>query len=106
MEVNITVNNNEKIIIRIEGHLDTLAAQSLTEQLAPVMEDAGKQITLDFTNLDYISSSGLRVLILLNKKAKEKGGHVTIVGMKENILQIFQIVGFDKIFTINPVDPE
>ena len=70
------------------------------------MEHAGKKITLDFTNLDYISSSGLRVLILLNKKAKEQGGHVTIVGMKDNILQIFQIVGFDKIFTINPTDSE
>lgn len=106
MEVNIIVNDAEKAMIALAGHLDTLAAQSLTEQLAPVMEHAGKKITLDFTNLDYISSSGLRVLILLNKKAKEQGGHVTIVGMKDNILQIFQIVGFDKIFTINPTDSE
>ena len=73
----------------------------LPEKLAPVMNDAGKQIILDFTKLNYIASSGMRMLLMLNKKAREKGGSVTIKGMSEDILQIFQMVGFDNIFNIN-----
>ena len=73
----------------------------LPEKLAPVMNDAGKQIILDFTKLNYIASSGMRMLLMLNKKAREKGGSVAIKGMSEDILQIFQMVGFDNIFDIN-----
>lgn len=101
MVVNIKTNDADNALVEIIGHLDTESAKSLAEQLSPILEDAGKQITLDFSNLEYISSSGLRVLLLLNKKAKENGGCVTIVGIRENIRQIFQIVGFDVLFTID-----
>lgn len=104
MKVRIIENTAENAVIKIEGQLDTLAAHDLPEKLSTIMEDAGKQITLDFTNLEYIASSGLRVLLMLRKKAKEKGGSVTIVGMSEDILQIFQMVGFDEVFTINPLE--
>lgn len=100
MIIHIVTNEVNKALIEISGQLDTNSAQDLAEQLTPLLEDAGKQITLDFSNLEYISSSGLRVLLMLNKKAKEKGGDVNIIGMKENILQLFQIVGFDALFTI------
>lgn len=106
MEVNILTPNADEMVIEIGGRLDTSAVHSLHEQLIPVMENLGKQVKIDFSNLEYISSSGLRVLLMINKKAKEKGGRVVITHMKENILQIFQIVGFDKIFIINPSDSE
>ncbi len=100
MIVNIKTNNADKALIEIGGQLDTDAAQELTEQLLPIIDNIGKQITLDFSNLEYISSSGLRALLFFNKKAKENGGSISLIGMKENILQIFQIVGFDALFTI------
>lgn len=100
MEVNIIINDAQKALIEIGGQLDTAAAQDLTDQLLPIIDNVGKQITLDFSNLEYISSSALRVLLMLNKKAKENGGTITLIGMKENVLQIFQIVGFDALFTI------
>lgn len=102
MTVNIIENSENRAIIEFKGELDTVAAQTLTETLAPVMNDAGKQITIDFSGLEYISSAGMRVLLQLNKMANEKDGSVTIIGMSEDILQIFQLVGFDKVFTINP----
>ena len=101
MEVRIIENTTESAVIKFEGHLDTSASEMLPEKLAPVMNDAGKQIILDFTKLNYIASSGMRMLLMLNKKAREKGGSVTIKGMSEDILQIFQMVGFDNIFNIN-----
>lgn len=101
MTINIITNNAEKAFVEFVGELDTVAAQDLTENLSSVMNEAGKSITIDFSKLEYISSAGMRVLLLLNKNAMEKGGSVSIVGMSEDILQIFQLVGFDKIFSIN-----
>ncbi|MCQ2220988.1 MAG: STAS domain-containing protein [Prevotella sp.] len=101
MTINIITNDAEKALIEFAGELDTVAAQGLTDKLSPVMTDAGKAITIDFSNLEYISSAGMRVLLQLNKNAMEKGGSVSIVGMSEDILQIFQLVGFDKLFSIN-----
>lgn len=114
MTIDITNNAPDKTIITLKGELDTVAVQGLSDKLASAFnsadrtEDAssadaaGKQITFDFSQLEYISSAGMRVLLQFNKQANEKGDSVVITGMSENILQIFQLVGFDKIFTINP----
>lgn len=102
MTIDIITNDATKALVELAGELDTAAVQGLNEKLNPLMEDAGKQITIDFAKLEYISSAGMRVLLLLNKKASEMGGSVTLTNMSEDILQIFQLVGFDKVFTINP----
>ncbi|MBQ0049699.1 MAG: STAS domain-containing protein [Bacteroidales bacterium] len=100
METIIKENCQEKAIITLKGDLDTAAVKDFMSTIQPVINDAGKPITVDFTELNYISSAGMRVLLVLNKNAAEKGGSVAIVGMSENILQIFQMVGFDKMFNI------
>lgn len=102
MTINIKENSASKAIVELKGELDTAAVENFKAKIDPIMADAGKQIIIDFTDLEYISSAGMRVLLLLNKNATEKGGSMTIVGMKEDILQIFQMVGFDNMFTINP----
>lgn len=101
MTINIITNNAEKLIVEFAGELDTVAAEGLMDKLTPVMNGEGKPITIDFSKLEYISSAGMRVLLQLNKNAMEKGGSVSIVGMSEDILQIFQLVGFDKVFSTN-----
>jgi len=98
--INITVNNSERIFIVLRGELDTLAAQTFAAEMEPVMADAGKQITLDFTELEYISSAGMRTILLLQKTAVQKGGKVYIKGMSEDIRQIFRMTGFDQIIDI------
>lgn len=105
MIINITNNAPDKTIITLKGELDTVAVQGLSDKLTSVINSSlntAKQVVFDFSQLEYISSAGMRVLLQFNKQANEKGGSVVITGMSENILQIFQLVGFDKIFTINP----
>ncbi len=100
MKFTITENNAETIAIALKGELDTLAAQSFATDMQQVMEDAGKKITVDFSELEYISSAGMRTILLLQKNANAKGGKVTIVGMSEDIKQIFQMTGFDQMIEI------
>ncbi len=96
----IIENTPERIVIVLRGELDTLAAKSFAAEMEPVMADAGKRIILDFTGLEYISSAGMRTILLLQKTAGAKGGKVSIKGMSEDIRQIFRMTGFDQIIEI------
>ena len=100
MKVEVLKHDDQEVLITLEGQLDTAASQQFMNDIEPEIENAGRSFTLDFTNLKYIASSGLRVLLTLKKKAQEEGGSVSIVGMSENVLQIFRLVGFDRIFDI------
>ena len=81
-----------------EGRLDT-AASSQTEQEMKVLYDCtGRDVILDCTNLEYISSSGLRLFLGLLKVAKPKGSHVFITGMNDDLRQVFAMTGFINLF--------
>ena len=93
-------NNGEKVVAQFIGRLDTVAATKINAEMATLVENADKEITLDFAQLEFISSSGLRLLLTLNKQAKTKGGKVIIVSANDEIRKVFKITGFSNLFTI------
>ncbi len=99
MNINIEING-EKVVAKFEGRLDTVAATKVNAEMATLTENADKEITLDFAPLEFISSSGLRLLLSLNKQAKAKGGKVIISGANDEIRKVFKITGFANLFTI------
>ena len=90
---------NEKIILVLSGRLDTNTAPLLHEALIPSFDEA-KQIELDFSQLSYIASAGLRTLLTAQKTAESKGASLTLSGVLEEIKDIFRMTGFDDILTI------
>ena len=100
MVFKIQENNAQKALISLEGELDTAASQDFAAKLQPFVADSAKEITFDFSKLEYISSSGMRAIMLLNKTALANGGKVFIKGMSEDIRQLFQMTGFDQMMEI------
>ena len=92
-------NENGKIILVLSGRLDTNTAPLLQETLIPSFDEA-KQIELDFSQLLYISSAGLRTLLTGQKTAESKGASMALTGVLEEIKDIFKMTGFDDILTI------
>ncbi|MDR2785283.1 MAG: STAS domain-containing protein [Treponema sp.] len=88
----------EKLIISLEGRLDTTTAPKLQEQLIPEFARV-KHIQLDFKELVYVSSAGLRVLLLGEKTAKAKGGTMSLVNVSVEIQEIFEMTGFSEVLT-------
>lgn len=97
MEIKVQ-NNPENVIVTMIGSFDTLAS----EQAEPVVKEleglASKPIVLDCNELDYIASSGLRVLLRLRKACAAQGQQVTILGVNENIMEILKVTHFDRMF--------
>ena len=82
------------------GRLDTPAAVKAQQEINPLLENADKEIILDCTKLEYISSSGLRLFLTLRKEAAVKGGKVIIENINDDIKKVFMMTGFFNLFEI------
>ncbi len=99
MEVNIT-KQDKVTTAQLIGRLDTPASQEVAKTMEPLQENAGGTIILDCSQLEYISSSGLRIFLTLRKAAMAKGGNVIVRGMNEEIRTVFMMTGFLNLFQI------
>lgn len=98
MEIEI---NKEGVfdIVRPVGRIDTSSAKSFEDGLGKVADQAAKMI-IAFDKIEYISSAGLRVILVYGKKMKAKNGYMALCGMNPKIEEVFQISGFSKILNI------
>jgi len=99
MKIEITTNGNQ-LIASFAGRLDTAAAVQTAEDVKPLMEAEGKEIILDCTVLEYISSSGLRIFLGIRKEAAAHGSKVIVRNINADIRQVFMMTGFISLFEI------
>ena len=92
--------NNEKVLATVSGRLDTPSAVSAQQEITPLLENADKELILDCSNLEYISSSGLRLLLTIRKEAAAKGGKVIVKDINDDIKKVFMMTGFYNLFEI------
>jgi len=87
-----------KYVATLEGEMDTAAAMEVEETLKPLYQSKGKDVIIDCTNLEYIASSGLRILLSILKDAKAGGSRVVLRNVNEDIKNVFSLTGFINIF--------
>ena len=87
-----------KYIAYLEGEMDTAAATEAEQILKPLYTAEGKEIIIDCTGLEYIASSGLRILLSILKGAKASGSRVVMRGVNDDIKNVFKLTGFINIF--------
>lgn len=98
--MNIDKNYNDKeLTLTVEGRIDTLTSKELEEEMTAEMGNFDSLI-LDFADLEYISSAGLRVLISTQKKLKADNIPMIIKNVTDSVNEIFRMSGFDKILKI------
>ncbi len=90
----------DKYLVTLEGELDTAAAADVEKKLQPLYATNGKDVIIDCTGLEYIASSGLRILISILKGAKAGGSKVVLKNMNEDIKSVFKLTGFINIFEV------
>jgi len=90
---------NGKLVFALDGRLDATTAPNLQVELMAALSEA-KDVELDFTKIAYVSSAGLRVLLLGEKEAKAKGAAMVVRGVSEEVMEVFEMTGFDNVLTI------
>ena len=89
---------DQKFMATLEGELDTAAAAEVEEVLQPLYKSSGKDVCIECENLEYISSSGLRILISILKGARASGSKVTMLHVNDDIMTVFKLTGFNSLF--------
>ena len=96
----VTQNSPEILAMEMNGELNTVAAQDLQEEIETLQKDMVKPILIDVTRLNYISSTGLRIFMIIKKTANANGQTVTLKGLNDIVEKVFKMTGFDKMFEI------
>ena len=92
------VQDGAKLTVKVSDRLDTTTAPELEDDLKASLEGI-EDLTMDFSDLEYISSAGLRVL-LSAQKIMNKQGSMVVTGVNSTIMEIFEVTGFSDILTI------
>ena len=108
MEVVID-QKGEETVIKIKGRLDTNTAPpraekggatGYEEKVLPVWENPGVKVCVDCSDLEYVSSAGLRLFLILQKMTTAKKGSLRLIGMRNVVRETFSLTGFNALFKI------
>ena len=96
----VIIENGNPVVVNLQGRLDTAAAAEIAPDFQALAEQAAKHIILDCAQLEYISSSGLRLFLALRKESAAKGGKLQVRAINADIRQVVMMTGFISLFEI------
>ena len=99
--MNVTITEEgSRASVRLEGRLDTTNADQFMKDITPLMEGSHTEIDIDCTDMEYTSSQGLRMFLMLQKNVSARGAKLVLRNMKPHVKEVFDITGFSHIITI------
>lgn len=99
MDITIT-HEAEKTMVVLSGRLDTTNAERFQQDIEPLMRLEKPDIEIDCTDMEYTSSQGLRLFLMLQKSVNARQGKMVMKNMKPQVKEIFDITGFSNIIAI------
>ena len=99
MEVKILEQNDEKVVV-IEGRVDTVTVSELEMKVSPIWSTPGITLVFDCEKLEYLSSSGLRIILSAHKQVTSKGGKFIMRNLTREVRSVIDLTGFSRILTI------
>lgn len=99
MEVNET-SEGDVIVVTVRGRLDSTTAAGFAQRLSQALDEPRRRLLIDFSQLEYISSAGFRVLLVAARRATETDGAIALAGVAGKVRQLFDLGGFLDLFQI------
>ena len=97
MKTTITEKDG-KMIVAVQGELDTDTSKEFQKDVEPLMEKHGLTVEMDFSQLEYISSKAIRVLISFQQRVIAQGGSLKVVNVQPAVMEIFDMTGLSRSF--------
>ena len=96
----------EACVVTVSGRLDGIYSSNFANQVGELITGTNPKILIDFTDIDFVTSAGLRALLMLLKKAKATGGVFALCGVNDQVREVLDISGFTAMFSIHPTRAE
>jgi anti-anti-sigma factor len=90
----------DAVILSLSGKLDATTAKAFEDRILAVINSGTQRLVVDLSQLDYVSSSGLRVFLLAAKRLQPTDGKFALCGLQDQIRQVFDLAGFSSILSI------
>ena len=90
----------DAVILALSGKLDATTAKTFEDRILGVINSGTQRLVVDLSQLDYVSSSGLRVFILAAKRLQTVDGKIVLCSMKDHVRQVFDLAGFSSMLSI------
>ena len=90
----------DAVILALSGKLDATTAKTFEDRILGVINGGTQRLVVDLSQLDYVSSSGLRVFILAAKRLQTVDGKIVLCSMKDHVRQVFDLAGFSSMLSI------
>ena len=92
--------------VPLQGQINSANAAAIEAQVLALVDGGTKNLILDFAGLDYISSAGLRMVLVVAKRLKQESGLLVLCGMQPHVREVFDISGFLAILNVEPTRSE
>ena len=96
----VTVLEGPEVEVIISGRLDTNSSVDFEKTIESILAGTALKVKVDCSELKYVSSSGLRLFLLLQKKLSHKNGSLRLCGLNEDVREVFDVTGFSALFLI------
>ena len=96
-----TVNDNNEIVISICKNFIVEEVSKFRDELLELMKKGKKNFMLDFSNCEFIDSTGLGVIVSIYKKCKEENGNIKLQHVKPQVMKVFELTRLDKVLEIH-----
>ncbi len=90
----------DAVVLALSGKLDATTAKAFENKILTVIDSGAQRLVVDLAQLDYVSSSGLRVFLLAAKRLQATNGKITLCGLQDQIRPVFDLAGFSSIISI------
>lgn len=99
MHIHVKKDQNV-LIVFVEGRIDTVTAPDFQARMEELLDQGEKGLLIDLQKLEYVSSAGLRSILITAKKAKSLGGCVSCCSLQDMVRKVFEISGFTKMIPV------
>ena len=89
-------------VFHVKGRIDAASSPELERKVLLGLDRGVRHLVMDFSDLEYINSVGLRILVMSYQRLHPRGGQVMVCGVRDYIAEIFDISGYNRIFTMCP----
>jgi len=94
------------VVLAPSGRIDTTTSGALEEAVRGSVDAGARSLVIDFSGVEYISSAGLRVFLVLAKRMRDLHGRLVLCAMPEPVAQVFRLAGFMALFQVEASRPD
>jgi anti-anti-sigma factor len=95
-----SIRRDDCLVISPKGRLDTISAPDFLKEVEAAISEGDWRVVLDCSHLEYVSSAGLRVILVLAKRCKSSGGALACFGLRDMVKRVFDVSGFSSLVPV------